>query len=646
MINNAQIQKKIVFLLLTLIILIPWFNTNYFDDIKPVELGTEDTSFYEINPCQVSLAEYIKVDFQSSYQKHYFFRYDNHSPISCFGKISGIALFNNTFFISIGTNTYINLILQSIFWTLLISLIKKDNQVVKVRYKNISLFLTVLLFVFSIFSQKRFYEEQFYLFDLSQWRTYLLISIVFLFAIKIFMDIAISRMENLINYTPFLFLFIGVLSGYNITFFSFPFIFLGFNSILYLRNKKINLTFLIFLVFWLNNNKTGFTFNTDKLRGFTSSSFEISSIIYWSLFFIVLINGLNFFYFKYSDYFNFEKFLKNYSIASITIFFLGLLVSNIPIINFLSYYFFGQQKYGVKYTNPFLVDVMNNNEKIPWRGFYPSAESLGEFYGILICCLFYRYLKYKKMNKLNLISLLVSCLGLYFANNKTVVILVLLIVLILIIKELNLPRTIKSSLVLLFFVFFTLIVGFANLTYPYEFSSVTMYEQALKYKDPSTVSSALSFFIDTFESQKLPFYILSFFGYISYLLNRSELWGIFIARYNPDTFEFLFGSSPFNLSKHYSEIRIVEPGSLLLPHSSILSFLLFIGFAGILISLTFLFYKIYLSRKTINLFGYLLLLYLFINIFKSDSLNYFSSFVLYSQFFYIIINKKNDDLFI
>ena len=97
------------------------------------------------------------------------------------------------------------------------------------------------------------------------------------------MDIAISRMENLINYTPFLFLFIGVLSGYNITFFSFPFIFLGFNSILYLRNKKINLTFLIFLVFWLNNNKTGFTFNTDKLRGFTSSSFEISSIIYWSL---------------------------------------------------------------------------------------------------------------------------------------------------------------------------------------------------------------------------------------------------------------------------------------------------------------------------------------------------------------------------
>ena len=99
MINNAQIQKKIVFLLLTLIILIPWFNTNYFDDIKPVELGTEDTSFYEINPCQVSLAEYIKVDFQSSYQKHYFFRYNNYSPISCFGKISGIALFNNTFYI-------------------------------------------------------------------------------------------------------------------------------------------------------------------------------------------------------------------------------------------------------------------------------------------------------------------------------------------------------------------------------------------------------------------------------------------------------------------------------------------------------------------------------------------------------------------
>ena len=646
MINNIKNQKKIVILFLILLIFLPWFNSNYFDDISPVELGTEDTSFYEINPCQVSLAEYLNVDVQSSYQKHYFFRYNNYSSISCFGRISGIALFNNTFYLSIGTNAYINFILQSIFWMLLISLIKKDNQLVKIKFKNTSLFFTSLLFLFSIFSQKRFYEEQLYLFDLDQWRTYLLISAAFLFVIKTFTDIFTSRMESLINYTPFLFLFIGVLSGYNITFFSLPLVFLGFNSILNLRNKKINLVYLLFLIFWLSNSKNAFTFNTDKLRGFTSSSFEISTILFWSIFFIVLINGLLFFYKKYSVYFNFEKFLKNYSITSISIFFLGLAVSNIPIINFLSYYFFGQQKYGVKYTNPFLVDAMNNNEKIPWRGFYPSAESLGEFYGILICCLFYNYLKYKKINYLNIISFLVSSFGLYFANNKTVAILVLLTFMILLLKELNLSQALKITLISVFFITFVFIVGFANLTYPYEFSSVTLYEQALKYKDPSVISSGLNIFSQAFENQNLLFHILSFLGYVSYLLNRSELWGIFIARYNPNIPEFLFGSSPLNLSKHYSEIRINEPGSLLLPHSSLLSFLLFIGVIGILIILFFIFYKIYVSRSSINIFGFLLLLYLFINIFKSDSLNYFSSFVLYSQLFYTIINFKNDDLFI
>ena len=239
MINNTQTQKKIIILFLALIIFLPWFNSNYFDAINPVELGTEDTSFYEINPCKVSLSEYLNVDIKSSYQKHYFFRYNNYSPISCFGKVSGIALFNNTFYLSIGTNAYINFILQSIFWMLLISLIRKDNKKINIKYKNISLILTVSLFVFSIYSQKRFYEEQLYLFDLNQWRTYLLISISFIFVIKIFTDIVVIRMESLINYTPFLYMFIGVLSGFNITFFSLPIIFLGFNAVLNLRNKKI-----------------------------------------------------------------------------------------------------------------------------------------------------------------------------------------------------------------------------------------------------------------------------------------------------------------------------------------------------------------------------------------------------------------------
>ncbi|MBG02376.1 MAG: hypothetical protein CL470_08920 [Acidimicrobiaceae bacterium] len=645
--NRIKInQNKFRYFLLFILLVSPWFNANYFDNVTAVELGTEDTSFYEINPCKVSLAEYINADFQSTYKKHYFFRYNNYSSISCFGKVSGIALQNDIFNISIGTNSFINIILQSIFWIILFSFIKKDENVKFVpKYKLISTLLTTFLLIYSVFSQKRFYESQFYVFDFEKLSSYFFLFILFFVIVKIFLDVITPRMGSMINYTPFLFLFIGVLSGFNLTLFTIPFLFLGFSSILSFENKKLNLIYLLFLAFWINNANSAFSFNTDKLRGFTSSSFDLNAVIYWSLFFILLVNGLLTFFRQHHVYFNFYKFKKYYSISAIYIFLLGLLVSNLPIFNFLTYYFFGQQKYGVKNSNPFLVDIFNNNEKIPWRGFYPSAESLGEFYGLLICFIVYSFIKSNKISKLDFISLMLSGMGLFFANNKTVTILVLFIVLILLITEFQISRSIRFFLFSSFLLIFVFIVGFSNLTYPYEFSSATLYDQALKYKDPSVTSSSLDLFINVYEKETILFHVFSFFGYISYLLNRSELWGLFIARYSPNTNEFLFGSSPLNLSQHYSEIRINEPGSLLLPHSSILSMFVYFGILGLLLGLLLYIMKAYKWRENINIFGLLLLFYILINLLKSDSINYFSSFILYSQLYYLVTNIKNKDIF-
>ena len=644
--RNTINNNKFRFFLLFVLLVSPWFNSNYFDNVTAIELGTEDTSFYEINPCKVSLAEYINADFQSTYKKHYFFRYNNYSSISCFGKVSGIALENDVFNISIGTNSFINIILQSIFWILLFSFIKKDeNEQFTPRYKLTSTLLTTLLLIYSVFSQKRFYESQFYVFDFEKLNSYFFLFILFFIIVKIFLDVITPRMGSIINYTPFLFLFIGVLSGFNLTLFTVPFLFLGLSSILSFENKKLNLIYLILGAFWISNVDSNFTFNTDKLRGFTSSSYDFNAVMFWSLFFILLVNGLLSFFRKYSMNFNFYKFKKNYSISAIYIFLLGLVVSNLPIFNFLTYYFFGQQKYGVKNPNPFLVDIFNNNEKIPWRGFYPSAESLGEFYGLLICFILYSFIKSKKISKLDFISLLFSGTGLFFANNKTVAILVLLTLLVLVITEFQISRPLRLFLYSSFLFAFVFIVGFSNLTYPYEFSSVTLYDQALKYKDPSVTSSSLGLIINIFEKQTILFHLFSFFGYISYLLNRSELWGLFISRYSPSTNEFLLGSSPLNLSQHYSEIRINEPGSLLLPHSSILSMLIYFGILGILLGLIMYIFNAYKWRKNINIFGLLLLSYILINLLKSDSINYFSSFVLYSQLYYLITNIKNKDIF-
>ena len=47
-------------------------------------------------------------------------------------------------------------------------------------------------------------------------------------------------------------------------------------------------------------------------------------------------------------------------------------------------------------------------------------------------------------------------------------------------------------------------------------------------------------------------------GQVGFLINRSELWGLFLARYNPSFSEFMLGTGPYNLAKHYGEIDIVN----------------------------------------------------------------------------------------
>jgi hypothetical protein len=200
-------------------------------------------------------------------------------------------------------------------------------------------------------------------------------------------------------------------------------------------------------------------------------------------------------------------------------------------------------------------------------------------------------------------------------------------------------------LVIVFVIILIFIFGYSNLTYPYEFSSSALYEQAVKYQDPSMTSSALSYFVNASNEDGAMLSILSFFGYISYLLNRSELWGIFIARYNPDTLEFMFGSGPLTLGQHYGQVRINEPGSLLLPHSSLLSLLIYIGLVGVVIIFGLLLYKLYKNKDSLNIFGSLMIFYLVTNLIKSDSINYLSSFIFFSILLIIFTTINNYSIF-
>ena len=122
-------------LILILILFLPWINADYTDQITPVELVQEDNSFFEIHTCEISIIEFIIKNPKYIYQDHYFFDFNNNTPIRCFGRISGVSVNNDGFFISIGSNPLINLFLQSNIWLLVLSFIPKSRK--KIETKNL-----------------------------------------------------------------------------------------------------------------------------------------------------------------------------------------------------------------------------------------------------------------------------------------------------------------------------------------------------------------------------------------------------------------------------------------------------------------------------------------------------------------------------
>jgi hypothetical protein len=169
--------------------------------------------------------------------------------------------------------------------------------------------------------------------------------------------------------------------------------------------------------------------------------------------------------------------------------------------------------------------------------------------------------------------------------------------------------------------------------------------QANYYQYDTVFSSFMIWMNENQNNGSLLRTLFDLFSTLAYFLNRSEIWGIFFARYNPTFFEFILGSGPFNFGQLYGEIVINKTETFLLPHSSLLSFLIFFGFAGSVLILL-LFIKLYSKNKyQISSLGKMLLVYMFMNIVKNDVLNYFSSFTMCLFLFFTILNRDNEEVF-
>ena len=636
---------KLIFILF--LIFIPWSVADYSDNVTTRILVQEDLTYYEINPCKLSLTEFLVTENKSIYQDHFHFRFNNSSSIGCFGKISGVTLFQDEFYISIGTNPFLNIIFVSFLWITVISFIPKDKSrlYLKSFEKSLSIFLTIYLFTFSIYSEQRFYNINNYQLDFERRLTYIYFFVLLSLIIYNFISILLPRFNSLILLIPFLYIFIGNISGFNFSLFSSYIIFFGFYSLL---TKNINLFFnkllFGFSMVWILNTSNRYYFSPDKIRGFTSSIYEFNSTIFWTLFFILFLNGLAFIFKEGVKNFAYSKFLINLQNTSIFILILGIIGANFPIVNFLNYFYFGQQRYGISQNNPFAIDEFS--EKISWRGFYSSAETIGEFYGIVLLLTLYQIFKNKKISKLNLFSISFSLFGLYFSNNRTVMGLLVLFILYLFLSTyLQIPKRYLFFLVLVSFIIIVLFFAQSNLGYSYEFMSNNVFIFAKEYQY-DTIQSSFSRLLETsFSNSNLFSKFFGLFSILGFLLNRSEVWGIFFARYNPTFTELIFGTGPFNYGQLYGEIIVNNTRSFLLPHSSLLSFLLFFGLFGITLIFMFIFNRYRKVFHKISALSQFLIFYIFVNFIKNDFINYFSTFLFYSFILFIIFSSFRPEPF-
>ena len=269
------------------------------------------------------------------------------------------------------------------------------------------------------------------------------------------------------------------------------------------------------------------------------------------------------------------------------------------------------------------------------EGFFTSAETIGEFYGIVIFFILVGIFNSRNMSKLDYAALISSLLGLYFSNNRTAI----LFVSFLILTKIILRYRTKKLLVITSTFFTTIFVGFMigvqNLLFSFDYTSSVLISRAKNYEFANSPSSAM-IFLENSDS-----YAMNFLSYFSFILNRTDVWAIFLSRYNPSYFEFLFGSGPFNFGQLYGEILINETKGLLLPHSSFFSFLVFFGVVGLTFILFLYVKNLYKVRNDLSIFDWIFISYLSFNVLKNDVLLYLPCLILYSFLLFLIFDKNN-----
>ncbi len=283
-------SKATIIPLLLIVLFIPWSNANYFDSININTAESSDIdNFFQINPCKISFVEFINYSKELNNIK---FNFDDSSPIYCFGRISQYIVDDGNIQIYVGTNYFISFLLNLFFIFLLLrNITDKDSKISKINTKT--LILTSLFIALIIFSDRKFYNTNFYLLDMISFNTYLFL-FCFLFIVLILFNESINLKDsNFINYLPYLFLLSKNITNTNLNIFLIYFFLIGLQS---KRNSKlisiIRNTYIFGVFFWSINARIPYIDYPVIYQGFTSTSYDFYSILIYSVVFYFFIKGV------------------------------------------------------------------------------------------------------------------------------------------------------------------------------------------------------------------------------------------------------------------------------------------------------------------------------------------------------------------
>lgn len=689
--------KKINIIKLLSLIAIIFFSLGFYNiaDEPAIEIHPNHANFYQERPCSYSIFELLSQD-RGTYKIELIS--SPNGEIECFGKNSWFVyqpekLIENGWNeyeeakikIWLFTNPNLDVLIQTFFWLIILSFIPK-SKVKTIKNKYLISFIISLLFYLHIFGEKDFYKSISRDFDLEifsreysgelYFENYYLFSfLISLFFITfIFLKISEYRFENFINYSPFIFLIFGTYSSLNLNFYTLLFCTVGLVAIF---NKKINLNitlgYIIFSIFWfINLNSKDINFDVDKVRGFLNSSQTYVSLIYWVVVYYLIISGIYFLITETKENFKINVFNRNLLITSSLVFLFGLFSAMNKLFNYISFYFLGLNKFGMR--------SLESIEGNTWRGIAPSAEAMGEFFAFVLLFTLLVSIKNKKFpNIINSGLLIITLFGLFRTNNFAAISSSIVIILFFII--LNNLKSPKKSIInigiallilsllsgLLYTKFFQeysyeelsnslLYKGLQASELNYNFSlnefGKTQAQQANYQfvlnipKESANLSSSLRFLIENYNNGYNIKYLpsaVSLLNVTSFFINRSEKWGIFFSKYNPDLKEFVFGYGPQQFTEYYFGHYTKYNYGLYLPHSSVLNYLLFFGIIGVLIFTLIILNKF---KKNPNcLISKSLIIFMLLNIIKSDSLLYLPNlilFVIVFNFFELYESNKQD----